>query len=241
MNNSPTIAILIPLYNGIEFLEECLTSVIQQTYPHWIAHVGINGHGQDGGEVAIRARAIAERDPRIQVLIQGPPLRGKVESLNQIMESITSEWVALLDADDKWEPTKLEKQVDVLLQEGERVDVIGTHCHIFGERSGSPALPGGYVDPSVLEQYNPIVNSSSLIRKKWCHWEYNEINEYAIEDYYLWMQICLEGGRLYNVPEKLTWHRVYAASAFNSKQYSNAKLLAYYRQMRVFNQNGVVS
>lgn len=232
MSNEPLISILIPLYNGIEFLDECLTSVIQQTYSHWKAYVCINGHGLDGGEVALRAKAIAERDPRICVLIQGPPLRGKVESLNQIMESITTDWVALLDCDDKWESTKLEKQVEVLLREGEGVDVIGTHCHIFGDWNIPPVLPGGYIDPSVLEQYNPVVNSSSLIRRKWCFWEYNEINEYAIEDYYLWMRVCLEGGRLYNVPEKLTWHRVYSTSAFNSKHYSIAKLLAFYKEKR---------
>lgn len=232
MSSPPFISILIPMYNGIEFLEECLASIIQQTYPHWIAYVGINGHGSDGGEVALRAKEIAERDPRIHVLIQGPPLKGKVASLNQLMESITTEWVALLDCDDKWEPTKLEKQVEILLKEGDQVDVIGTHCHIFGDGNIPPVLPGGYIDPSVLEQYNPIVNSSSLIRRKWCYWEYNEINEYAIEDYYLWMRVCLEGGRLYNVPEKLTWHRVYSTSAFNSKHYSIAKLLAFYREKR---------
>ena len=94
MSSPPFISILIPMYNGIEFLEECLASIIQQTYPHWIAYVGINGHGSDGGEVALRAKEIAERDPRIHVLIQGPIIKGKVASLNQLMETISTDWVA---------------------------------------------------------------------------------------------------------------------------------------------------
>lgn len=231
-NQLPHITILIPVYNGIEFLEECLSSVILQTYPHWIAIVAINGHGIDGGEVAVVAQKIACRDSRIKMIIQGPPIKSKVDSLNHAMNDVMDDWVALLDCDDKWEPTKLEKQVNALLSDGRYADVIGTHCRIFGEKIGDPILPGGYIDSGLLEKYNPIVNSSSLIKKKWCHWEYNEINEYAIEDYYLWMRICLEGGRLYNVPEKLTWHRVYAASAFNSKHYSNKKLLEFYREKR---------
>lgn len=230
--STPLISILAPLYNGIEFLEECVTSIISQTYPHWKLYICINGHGETGGNVAIQARELAKKDERIQVIVQGPPLTGKVESLNQMMKEITTEWVALIDCDDKWEPTKLERQVEVILKEGEQVDVIGTHCHIFGDWNIPPVLPEGYIHPSVLEQYNPVVNSSSLIRRKWCFWEYNEINEYAIEDYYLWMRVCLEGGRLYNVPEKLTWHRVYATSAFNSKHYSIAKLLAFYQEKR---------
>jgi glycosyltransferase involved in cell wall biosynthesis len=229
---SPHLTLLIPVYNGIEFLEECIISVIAQTYPHWTAIIAVNGHGEDGGEVAVKVRDLATRDSRIQVIVQGPPLKGKVESLNRAMESVGDEWIALLDCDDKWEPTKLEKQVEAILGEGCDADVIGTHCHIFGERDSAPILPGGYIDPGLLEQYNPVVNSSSLIKRKWCHWEYNEVNEYAIEDYYLWMRVCLEGGRLYNVPEKLTWHRVYSTSAFNSKHYSNAKLLAWYREKR---------
>lgn len=228
----PLISVLIPIYNGIEFLDECLQSVVAQTFTDWEVLIGVNGHGVMGGDVAVVANRWSEQDSRIRVYVQGPPLKGKVESLNHLLVLAKADWIAVLDCDDKWTPTKLQQQVEALQGGAKDADVIGTHCQIFGDRTTSPELPCGYIDPVVLENYDPIINSSSVTRRKWCHWEYNAINEYAIEDYYLWMRICLEGGRLYNVPEKLTWHRVYATSAFNSRHISNAKLLEWYRAER---------
>ena len=41
------ISILIPIYNGIEFIEESVSSVLNQTYDKWELLIGINGHPQD--------------------------------------------------------------------------------------------------------------------------------------------------------------------------------------------------
>ena len=38
------ISILIPIYNGIEFIDESVSSVIQQTFKEWELIIGINGH-----------------------------------------------------------------------------------------------------------------------------------------------------------------------------------------------------
>ncbi len=41
------ISILIPIYNGIEFLEECLSTIRRQTYKDWEVIIGINGYEQN--------------------------------------------------------------------------------------------------------------------------------------------------------------------------------------------------
>ena len=38
------ITILMPIYNGIEFIEESVKSIIKQTYTEWELIIGINGH-----------------------------------------------------------------------------------------------------------------------------------------------------------------------------------------------------
>ena len=38
------ISILLPIYNGIEFIDESVQSVINQTYTEWELLIGINGH-----------------------------------------------------------------------------------------------------------------------------------------------------------------------------------------------------
>jgi len=225
------ISIIIPVYNGIEFLEECVRSVISQTFEDWEIIIGINGHGHDGGEAGKLAHSIARLDKRITVHIQPPPLKGKVESSNDLVTKSNGDWICMLDCDDKWEPTKLEKQYNASLSIAKDAVVIGTFCHYFGEASGSPNIEAGYIDPIVLEYHNPMINSSAMIKKEYSQWNYDDIN-YTMEDYSLWMDICLKGMKLYNIPEYLTWHRIHRASAFNTQHYSNLPLRERYIQLR---------
>ena len=78
------VSILTPVYNGIEYLEECVKSVLLQTFQDWELLIGINGHGVTGGEAARIAKELSQ-DPRIRVIVQPPPLTGKVESLHHLL------------------------------------------------------------------------------------------------------------------------------------------------------------
>lgn len=209
------VSILIPLYNGVEFLEECIDSVINQTFTDWEILIGINGHGKDGGDIALHAKMIANKDNRIKVIIQSPPLSGKVQSLNNLVSLSSADLICVLDCDDKWEPIKLERQIETLESTAKDAAVIGTFCKYFGDISLNLFLKSGYINPNVLEDHNPIINSSSMIQKQYCIWEENN-QSFGVEDYLLWMRICLKGDRLYNIPELLTWHRIHKTSAFNN-------------------------
>jgi len=215
------VSILVPIYNGIEYLEECINSVISQTFTNWELLIGINGHGYDGGETAVIAKRIASNDNRIIVYVQPPPLKGKSESLNNLVEKTNknTKWICIIDCDDKWEPTKLEKQIHISQSDASDASVIGTFCRYFGDRHQDLILPSGYISEDILESYNPIINSSSFIKKELCYWE-----NIDLEDYSLWMDICLKGGKLYNIPEFLTWHRIHQTSAFNNTILSNDDL-----------------
>lgn len=218
------VSILIPLFNGIEFLEECIDSVIQQTFKDWEVLIGINGHGDNGGNVASIATTISNKDGRIKIIIQDSSISGKSQSLNNLVKFVNSDLICILDCDDKWEPIKLQRQIETLEMIAPDAAVIGTFCTYFGDLSHKLVLESGYINPNILEDHNPIINSSSMIQKKYANWNDNNY-VFAVEDYYLWIQICLKGGKLYNIPEFLTWHRVYKSSAFNSniQQHINAE------------------
>jgi len=212
----PYISILIPLYNGIEFLKECIDSVIAQTYGDWEAIIGINGHGDDGGDVAASAKLIAKVDTRIRVIVQKKDIDNKVKSMNNMMEYAEGEWISILDCDDKWEPTKLEEQMVARYGVAKNAGVIGTLCRYFGERTDSPAIPSGMLNTHELVHYNMIINSSALVHRSLCNWRYIDINP-GMDDYEMWLRIALSGCKMYNVPKILTHHRLHKASSFNSK------------------------
>ena len=200
------------------FLEGCLQSVVQQTYQDWEVRIGVNGWGSDGGDVGKRVYELSKIDPRIHVCIQGTGVKGKVDSLHDLMNYAEGEWISLLDVDDLWLPTKLAEQIAAKRGEAKHAAVIGTFCEYFGDMFGPPSigLPSGYISPECLKTMNPIINSSALLHRSYCRWRYTDLC-YGMEDYDLWMRIAMSGGKLYNVPQVLCYHRIHPASSFNSK------------------------
>jgi teichuronic acid biosynthesis glycosyltransferase TuaG len=220
----PTVSILTPIYNGLEFLDECGQSVFAQTYQDWEWILAINGHGPDGGEVYPHAMKWANKDPRVRVLVQGPPLKGKVASLNDAMQHIQGEWVCVLDCDDVWLPEKLERQLAVSQGIARGAAVIGTGCQYIGERRTIPALQYGWLTFEDMIQCNHIVNSSCLVHRSWCVWR-----DVFADDCDMWLRIGLFGGRMYNIDEILVYHRIHTTSAFNSKHISPDTLRGVFR------------
>lgn len=215
------ITVLIPLYNGIEYLEEAVRSVHLQIYTDWTCMVGVNGHGETGGEVFEKATAIISslKDPRFSV-INLPDVRGAPDAINALVARSTTPWVAHLDADDTWQPMKLHCQVNTL-QINPVIDVIGTFCSYFGTMKGSPNIPGGFVPPDTFITMNPMIHSSILIKKELAHYT----NEFVTYDYDCWLRNLIQNKVFYNVPLQLTYHRVYDESHFNASGKQNPGLV----------------
>jgi succinoglycan biosynthesis protein ExoO len=221
----PVISICVPVFNGVEYLEECLDSVKAQTWTDWELIVGINGHGPDGGAVAVIASVFTAGDPRMRVVVQPPHINDKVKSCNDLVANhAQGEWIAMLDCDDKWAPTKLEQQMRAKQGVAKDAGVIGPHCVYFGQMTGSPHIPSGWIDPRSLAEANPLINSSVILHRSLCHWRHTELCNITLEDYDLWMRLALAGVKMYNLPELLTFHRIHPASAFNSKGQDPAPL-----------------
>lgn len=137
--NTPHISILLPLYNGIEFLHQSVASVFhQQSTIPWELIIGVNGHPPNSDVFHVANKVVA--DLRMQLMTQTngasatfvvrvldlsvsavdgtdrqlqPPPRGKSAALNAMVAAMhpMSQWVALLDADDIWLPNKLAIQM----------------------------------------------------------------------------------------------------------------------------------
>ena len=60
------ISILIPIYNGIEFIDESVMSVINQTYTKWELLIGVNGH-PESSSVFLAAKKYQDKSHKIRV------------------------------------------------------------------------------------------------------------------------------------------------------------------------------
>lgn len=212
------ISILIPIYNGIEYIDESVNSVLDQTFQDWEIIIGINGH-LENSMVYKAAKNYEDLDPRIRVYDM-PEIQGKANSLNAMIVYCSYDWIAILDVDDIWMPTKLEKQVPFM----DQYDVVGTLCVYFENLEGTiPKIPVGDISEFDFKSVNPVINSSSLIKKCLVR-EYEWFEKYVgVEDYHLWLRLRKDNKQFYNVDEVLVRHRIHASSAFNSQD-QRAKL-----------------
>jgi len=204
------ISILMPIYNGIEFIEDSVSSIISQTYENWELIIAINGHPQNSN-IFLKAKdyeSRVEEDGKIRVY-DFYTIKGKSNTLNEMIKYCNFDYVALLDVDDIWQKDKLKIQSEFL----GTYDVIGSRCIYFGDKNGIvPQIPLEDISNFDFKIVNPIINSSVIIRKELCKW-----NENGIEDYDLWLRLRRKNKKFYNCKQILVKHRIHQASAFNSK------------------------
>jgi len=223
---NPLITICIPLYNGIEYLNETLMSIRGQVYSNWRVIIGVNGHGQEN-EVFKKAAEAAEIDDRIRV-VNLPEVRGVAQADNALIAMAETEWIAHLDADDVWHPQKLEFQVQTmkaLYKDNHRVSLIATLCKYFGTIDSQPNLPSGFLCEDDFKRTNPIVHSSILFKKGSIIYP-DEEGGVVPQDYAAFLDLLGKGGRFYTIDQPLTLHRLYPQSHFNASGKQNPKLVA---------------
>lgn len=209
------ITVLIPLYNGVEFIDEAITSVLQQTFSLWEIIIGVNGHQQNSHIFQLVQSKYGSID-RIRIMdLYDLPEKGKSAALNEMVKHASYSHIALLDADDIWLPTKLETQIP-WIKDG--YDVVGTQCEYFGSLKGSPRIPLGDISREDFFKANPVINSSVVIKKELCWWN-GEFN--GVEDYDMWLRLRRQNRRFYNCGDILVKHRIHSGSAYNSNGNGN--------------------
>lgn len=208
MNFSNTgISILIPLYNGVDFLDEAVYSVISQTHKIWELIIGVNGHEEDSN-VQNKAEIVKKKYADKSIIVKYYTTKGKPNTLNEMVKDASYNYIAILDVDDVWLPTKLEKQIPYLYQ----YDIVGTKCTYFGDRNDSPPIPVGFLNTKHnFLVGNPIINSSAIIKKEDAKW-----NDVVLDDYDMWLRLISERKKFYNIDEILCKHRIHKTSAFNN-------------------------
>ncbi|WP_114782257.1 glycosyltransferase family 2 protein [Botryobacter ruber] len=112
-NHRPLVSIITPFLNTARFLEECIESVIHQTYDNWELLLVDDGSSDGSSEIA---RNYAANYPgKIYWLEhENHQNRGASASRNLGIQSSKGEYIAFLDSDDIYLPAKLDVQVPLL-------------------------------------------------------------------------------------------------------------------------------
>lgn len=115
----PTVSVIIPSYNHEKFIEECVQSVLSQTFQDF--EIVITDDASSDRTVELIERF---DDPRIK-LFRHIENKGASEATNNCITHSSGKYIAMLSSDDAWYPEKLEIQVQYLDEHPEIGAVFG--------------------------------------------------------------------------------------------------------------------
>ena len=161
--NNPTYSVIMPVYNVEAFVAEAIESVLAQTFTDFELVIV-----DDGGSDRSMDICRTFDDARIRIVTQHN--RGLAGARNSGIAAARGEFIALLDSDDRWHPTKLalhfihmtaSPEVDVSYSGSRLIDAEGNAMGI----NQTPRLTG--VRSSHIMMRNPIGNGSApVIRRR---------------------------------------------------------------------------
>lgn len=128
MKNLPDYSVVIPAYNAAAFIGETIVSVMAQTHPPMQIIVVDDGSDDD------LAAALENLNAPIALFRQEN--RGPATATAHGFKEVKTGFVATVDADDLWQPDKIEKQFDVLFSD-HNADIVFTRMSSFGKKAGA--------------------------------------------------------------------------------------------------------
>jgi len=204
---NPAVSVFLPCYNAERTLVETLTTLSNQTHPHYEV-IAIDDGSKDATLSILRDWA--SDDDRFRVFSR--PHRGIVATANEGLRLCRAPLIARMDADDRAHPERLAAQTEYLdthpeitavgsLVEGFSEDEVGKGFQLYFQWLNSLVTPEDIAREIFIE--SPLPNPSMTFRKA----PVEKIGGYQDhgwpEDYDLWLRLHLAGARFAKIPRVL--------------------------------------
>ena len=219
---NPLISIIVPCYNQAQYLDECLQSVLDQTYPNWECIIVNDGSPDNTEEVAKKWPA---KDSRFRYFYKEN--KGVNSARNFGLKQSKGEMIQLLDCDDIISKDKFHEQLKDLVDH----DVSVCDYFPFNDLTRE-YLKGRYISPFFNEsffkkevildwEFKKIIPCHCVLFKKkiadQLSFDENLVNH---EDWVFWVQLFYNVNQYKNNPNVFAFYRIREASNCN-----NAKLM----------------
>ena len=132
--DNPKVSIIIPIFNGEDFIEHSLNSVANQTYRNF--EVLIINDGSTDSSLSIIEKWVSENASLVNVQVFSTTNSGVSSARNTGIQKSKGQYIAFLDCDDYWETGKLDAQVKILEADHKCVGAITNFFLVKNLRNG---------------------------------------------------------------------------------------------------------
>jgi glycosyltransferase involved in cell wall biosynthesis len=200
MQNTP-VSIIVPCYNQAQYLDECLESVLNQTYSNWECIIVNDGSPDNTDRVAEKW---CKKDSRFKYFKKTNG--GLSSARNYGINRSFGEFILPLDSDDKIGPDFIKLAIPIF-NNSKNIKVIHCKTCFFGEKTGLFDLPDYSLKKLALVN---ILVCTALYKK--IDWKriggYDENIKYGREDWEFWLNLLKDGGYAYKIDSIQFFYRI---------------------------------
>ena len=199
------VSVVIPLFNACDVIGETLASVFSQTWKACEVIVVDDGSTDQSKDV------VASFGSKVRYIWQEN--QGVAAARNHGIQASRGKYIAFLDHDDLWDPTKLEKQVRVLEERDDIGLVISDVVHVDRDgkvlgRPESPYRPDDDFARLFVKNYLPTPSAAmirSVVLDKIGGFD-QRFRSAGLDDHEFWTRVA-DYCEIANIAEPLTYHR----------------------------------
>ncbi len=217
-NNLPLLSIITPCYNHGIYLDEMLDSVHNYNWQVTFEHIIVN----DGSTDAFTIQKLNEVEKQGKSIVIHQHNKGLGATRNAAIAVSAGKYILPLDSDNKIIPEVFVKAINILEDQPE-IDVVHTYAILFGQQQGLwPEMQAFNLDNIINKNF---IDACALIRastiKSLGGYDSN-MPAMGNEDWDLWVNIGLHGGKFFQLKEPGFFYRVSSNSMIHTMTDDNA-------------------
>lgn len=229
MDVDERISVITPVYNAEKYILETISCVTAQTYTDWELLL-VEDCSSDGTVECITRYMKERRDPRLR-LIRQPRNMGAARARNRGLQEAKGRYIAYLDADDLWEPEKLEREYCFLREKDAAFVFTG---YEFADEQGRGTGKVVHV-PETLNYRQALSNTTIftttvMFDTQKIARDQLTMPEMKSEDTALWFRVLRSGYTAYGLDENLVKYRRAGKSLSSNKLEAVRRIWNLYRR-----------
>tara|TARA_B100000900_G_scaffold279812_1_gene239367 strand:- start:230 stop:1228 length:999 start_codon:yes stop_codon:yes gene_type:complete len=208
--NNPNITVVMPVYNAELYLDDSITSILEQSYRDFEFIIINDGSTDDSLKIIKKYKHLDER-----IVLISRENKGLIASLNEGVKLAKGKYVARMDADDISLKSRFKEQIQFMKREN--IDICGTNVRVFNDKGDIKIWRYPVSDQDIkftLLFTCSFAHPSVMIKKDvFKNLKYKDYKN--SEDYKLWTDAALSSFRMGSIDKVLLRYRSHKEQVSN--------------------------